>query len=126
MTWPRTKKAVAFAYQRRWADNNSPASRTGSCFNLMLRALEAIALLAAMSDADQRCVMRSDHDISREKHVRDELALQRRLGAARRAASTLMPTLRRTGVLVKAATSAASTESKCTFKGRCRQLMRLA
>jgi len=45
--------------------------------------------------------MRSDHHISREKHVRDELALQRRLGAARRAASTLMPTLRRTGVSVK-------------------------
>jgi len=45
--------------------------------------------------------MRSDHHISREKHVRDELALQRRLGAARRAASTLMPPLRRTGVAVK-------------------------
>jgi len=47
--------------------------------------------------------MRSDHDISREKHVHDELVLQRRLGAARRVASTLMPTLRRTGVPVKSA-----------------------
>ena len=107
MTGPRTKKTVAFAYQRRWADNNLPANRTGSCFNLILRALEAITLLAAMPDADQRCVMRSDHDMSREKHVRDELALQRRLGAARRAASTRMPTLRRTGVPVKAATRVA-------------------
>jgi hypothetical protein len=45
--------------------------------------------------------MRSDYHILREKHVRDELALQRRLGAARRAASTFMPTLRRTGLAVK-------------------------
>ena len=95
-------------------------------FNLIQRALAAITLLAAIPDADQGYVMRSDHDISHEKHVRDELALQRRLGAARRAASTLMPTLRRTGVLVKAAASAASTESKCTLKGRCRELRRLA
>jgi len=36
--------------------------------------------------------------LSIEQLVRDELALQRRLGACRRAASALMPTLRRTGM----------------------------
>ena len=50
--------------------------------------------------------MRSDDYILRDRHVRDELALQRRLGAARRAASTFMPTLRRTGLTVKPATGA--------------------
>jgi len=62
--------------------------------------------------------MRSDHDLSREKYVRDELALQRRLGAARRVASTLMPTLRRTGVPVKPT----ATEPERTHKGRRRAL----
>jgi len=50
--------------------------------------------------------MHSDVHISRDKLVRDELALQRRLDAARRAASTLMPTLRRTGLAVKPGTDA--------------------
>jgi hypothetical protein len=36
--------------------------------------------------------------LSIEQLVRDELALQRQLGACRRAASVLMPTLRRTGM----------------------------
>jgi len=36
--------------------------------------------------------------LSIEQLVRDELALQRRLGACRRAASALMPTLQRTGM----------------------------
>jgi hypothetical protein len=36
--------------------------------------------------------------LSVEQVVRDELALQRRLGACRRAASALMPTLQRTGM----------------------------
>ena len=54
----------------------------------------------------KRYLMRSDDYVLREKHVRDELALQRRLGAARRAASTFMPTLRRTGLTAKRATDA--------------------
>jgi hypothetical protein len=66
--------------------------------------------------------MRSDHDISRQKHVRDELALQRRLGAARRAASTLMSTPRRSGMPEKPATGAAATEPERTHKGRRRAL----
>ena len=36
--------------------------------------------------------------LSIEQIVRDELALQRQLGACRRAASVLMPTLRRTAM----------------------------
>ena len=57
--------------------------------------------------------MRSDFHISREKLVRDELALQRRLGAARRAASTLMPTVHRTGLAVKPARGAPGASLPC-------------
>ena len=42
--------------------------------------------------------MRSQIILSLEQFVREELVLQRRLGACRRAASALMPTLRRTGM----------------------------
>jgi hypothetical protein len=61
--------------------------------------------------------MRSDYHISREKHVRDEVALQRQLGAARRAASALMPTLRRTAVQVKPATGEAPIEPSAIPEG---------
>ena len=40
--------------------------------------------------------MRSDLTLSAEQRIRDELALQRRLGVARRTASALMPSLQRT------------------------------
>jgi hypothetical protein len=69
-------------------------------------SLAAITLLAVSEMHSTRYLMRSDFHILREKHVRDELALQRRLGAARRAASTLMPSLRRTGLTVKPTTGA--------------------
>jgi hypothetical protein len=46
--------------------------------------------------------------LSIEQLVRDELALQRRLGACRRAASALMPTLQRTGMHKKHPASATS------------------
>jgi hypothetical protein len=42
--------------------------------------------------------MRPQIILSLEQLVRNELALQRRLGACRRAASALMPILRRTGI----------------------------
>jgi hypothetical protein len=47
--------------------------------------------------------MRSDITLSREKRIRDELLLQRRLGKSRRAASALLPTLQRTGLKAKTA-----------------------
>jgi hypothetical protein len=46
--------------------------------------------------------MRSDIVLSQEKKIREEVLLQRRLSQSRRAASALMPTMRRTGLKAKA------------------------
>jgi hypothetical protein len=56
--------------------------------------------------------MRPRITLSIEQLVRDELALQRRLGACRRAASALMPTLQRTGMHNKHPASATSRPPK--------------
>ena len=56
--------------------------------------------------------MRPRITLSIEQLVRDELALQRRLGACRRAASALMPTLQRTGMHNKRPASKTSRPTK--------------
>ena len=46
----------------------------------------------------KRCLLPSESNIARQKALRDELALLRRLANGRRVASTLLPTLRRTAL----------------------------
>ena len=46
--------------------------------------------------------MRSEIVLTQERKIREEVLLQRRLSRSRRAASALMPTLRRTGLKAKA------------------------
>jgi hypothetical protein len=45
-----------------------------------------------------RCLLTSQSTIARQKALRDELAMLRRLANGRRVASTLLPTLRRTAL----------------------------
>ncbi|MBV8191145.1 MAG: hypothetical protein JOY64_28085 [Alphaproteobacteria bacterium] len=45
--------------------------------------------------------MRSDIALTRDQKIRDELLLQRRLSRSRRAASTLLPAVQRTGLKAK-------------------------